>query len=134
MRALIVALLLAVGTKASAQEVRSVFRGADPGALFIGKTLWVDPTGNGDTLDAWSSDDLKAFKRQGRLISLKDITWAGTDRQRTHFLWAPQMVVRPDGRTLLYFSVGPQNPTPSRLASRFARRRRARAPTAAGRC
>ena len=110
----VIGLALALADPAAAQEVRSVFPGADPGALFADGQLWIDPTGDGETLDAWSSSDNNIFVKRGTLIALKDIAWVRADRANTHYLWAPQMVTI-NGRTLLYFSVGPQVPTPSRL-------------------
>ena len=110
----VIALAVGPAAPAAAQEVRSVFRGADPGAVFADGQLWIDPTGDGETLDAWSSFDNKTFAKRGRLLALKDIAWIKTDRARTHYLWAPQMLMI-NGRTLLYYSVGPQDPTPSRL-------------------
>lgn len=97
-----------------AAEVRSAFKGADPSAMFIGGELWIDPTGEGDRLSAWASADLASWTKRGDLIRQKDIAWIGDDHARKHYLWSPDMVAA-NGHYYLYYSVGPQNPTPSRL-------------------
>ena len=95
-----------------AQEVPSVFAGADPSALVTAGRMWIYPTG-GDGLHAWTSTDRRAWTKHP-LLRLADIRWAECDGAPVHFLWAPDMVaVR--GRYYLYYSVGPQNPTPSRI-------------------
>lgn len=99
---------------AVAQEVKSVFAGADPGAEFFDGQLWIDPTGHGDRLEAWSSPDRENFTRAGELLALKDIAWVRADKQPRHYLWAPDMVFA-GGKYFLYYSVGPQDPTPSHL-------------------
>jgi beta-xylosidase len=99
---------------AAAQEVKSVFSGADPDANYINGELWVDPTGPGDRLSAWSSTDLTTWRKRGDLLSQKDVPWIKDDHVLRHYLWAPDMVSA-DGRLYLYYSVGPQDPTPSRL-------------------
>ena len=110
--ALAAALLLAGG--AVAKDTPSVFAGADPDAIFAGGQMWVYPTGKGDRLESWSSADRAHWQDRGDLIRLKDIRWAGDDHARRHFLWAPDMLAA-NGRYYLYYSVGPQDPTPSRL-------------------
>jgi beta-xylosidase len=97
-----------------AQQVKSVFAGADPFALFVDGKMWVYPTGEGDRLSAWDSIDRTNWQKAGDLIRLKDISWAGSDGAPRHFLWAPDMLAA-NGKYYLYYSVGPQNPTPSRL-------------------
>lgn len=99
---------------AIAEEVKSVFIGADPGAIVADGQLWVDPTGKGDRLDAWSSTDTVNWQKRGELIAQKEIGWIKSDHVPTHYLWAPQMVAA-GGHYYLYYSVGPQDPTPSRL-------------------
>lgn len=108
------AIALALAQGAAAQEVKSVLAGADPAADYFDGQLWIDPTGHGDSLEAWSSPDRRSFTRAGRLLALKDIAWVRDDRQRRHYLWAPDMVAAA-GRFYLYYSVGPQHATPSRL-------------------
>jgi beta-xylosidase len=106
------ALLLTTSASGVAQEVRSVFAGADPSAMISGGKLWIYPTG-GDGLQAWSSADRRHWQKHP-LLRLKDIRWAKADDAPVHFLWAPDMVVD-RGRYYFYYSIGPQNPTPSRL-------------------
>lgn len=111
------ALLVAAAAPAPAPApiARSVFASADPDAEAIDGETWVFPTNApSDRLLAWSSPDLAHWRQRGVLLRLKDIGWVRDDRASKHYLWAPDMV-HADGRWLLYYSVGPQNPTPSRL-------------------
>jgi beta-xylosidase len=108
-----VALVLA-GVGARAQEVKSVFAGADPSALYAEGQLWIEPTGHGDTLESWSSADRTHFRKRGVLLGLADIGWARDDHARAHYLWAPDLRAA-NGKYYLYYAIGPQNPTPSRL-------------------
>lgn len=108
------AALLALPIAALAQEVKSVLVGADPGADYFDGQLWIDPTGRGEKLEAWSSLDRATFTRAGELLAMKDVHWIHDDKAAQHFLWAPDMVAA-RGKYYLYYSVGPQNPTPSRL-------------------
>lgn len=98
----------------AAQEVKSVIVGADPDADYFNGQLWVYPTGRGEMLDAWVSSDRTTFTRAGQLLALRDIAWIKDDREPRHYLWAPDMVAA-NGKYYLYYSVGPQNPSPSRL-------------------
>lgn len=104
--------LLWTSAAGGAQEVPSAFAGADPSAMFRDGRLWIYPTG-GDGLSAWSSSDRKDWKKDP-LLRLSDIGWVEADGAPVHYLWAPDMVAH-RGRYYLYYSVGPQNPTPSRL-------------------
>ncbi|UZK71007.1 family 43 glycosylhydrolase [Sphingomonas sp. S1-29] len=63
---------------------------------------------------AFSSRDLKTWKPRGELIRRDQIKWIGDDGAPEHFLWAPGVATK-GGKWYLYFSVGPQNPTPSRI-------------------
>jgi beta-xylosidase len=108
------AAVLAFAGAGLAQQVKSVVAGADPFALFVDGKMWVYPTGEGDRLSAWDSSDRTNWQKAGDLIRLKDISWAGSDGAPRHFLWAPDMLAA-NGKYYLYYSVGPQNPTPSRL-------------------
>lgn len=112
---LLIAALALGGGAASAQRVASVFAGADPSILAAGGRTWIYPTGSGDRLSAWvASRGMARWKKRGDLIRLADIAWVDTDTAPRHYLWAPDMVAA-RGRYYLYYSVGPQNPTPSRL-------------------
>ena len=103
------------------------FRGADPHAIMIGSELWVFPTGgpsgswSADRFGAWSSADLIHWKSRGVLIRRDAIKWIGDDGAPEHFLWAPAVAAR-NGKWYLYYSVGPQNPTPSRVGVAVADR------------
>ena len=124
-RAIAVAL---ASTLAGASLARNPqFRGADPHALFVGDELWVFPTGgpggswSTDRFSAFSSRHLKTWRDRGELIRRDQIKWIGDDGAPEHFLWAPGVVTR-GGKWYLYYSVGPQNPTPSRIGVAVADR------------
>ena len=112
--ALIAALLAGLPPAASAQEVKSILAGADPDIEFAEGKYWIYPTG-GEGLAAWSSPDKREWTRGEPLIRLKDVDWIDDDRAPRHHLWAPDMV-QANGGWYFYYSVGPQNPTPSRVA------------------
>ena len=124
-RAAILAAALALAAPAAANNPE--FPGADPHAMFIGRELWVFPTGGpggswtADRFGAWSSRDLKHWRNRGELIRSTRIKWIGDDGARTHFLWAPG-VAHANGRWYLYYSVGPQHPTPRRIGVAVASR------------
>ena len=112
-RLLAAAALLA--TIAATPTARSVFVSADPDAEVIDGQYWVFPTSDRtDRLYAWSSPDLAKWAKRGVLLKASDIGWLDADHAPQHFLWAPDML-HDGSRWLLYYSVGPQNPTPSRL-------------------
>jgi len=111
--ALAAVLLAGIPPAASAQEVKSAFAGADPDIEIAEGQYWIYPTG-GDGLSVWSSPDKAKWTKSETLIRLKDIAWADNDRAPIHFLWAPDMV-QANGGWYFYYSVGPQNPTPSRI-------------------
>ncbi|RDE07333.1 family 43 glycosylhydrolase [Sphingomonas aracearum] len=105
---------LAVAAAAGpAQEVASVLTGADPDMEAGEDRYWIYPTGGGG-LFAWSSVDMKHWERGPRLLSLAAIPWVGDDGAAVHHLWAPDMVAA-NGSHYLYYSIGPQHPTPSRI-------------------
>ncbi|HVF94489.1 MAG TPA: family 43 glycosylhydrolase [Sphingomonas sp.] len=116
---------LALATTAVARNPQ--IQGADPHAIFIADELWVFPTGGpggsweADRFGAFSSRDLKTWRGRGELLRRDSIRWIGDDGARDHFLWAPGVATR-DGKWFLYYSVGPQNPTPSRIGVAIADR------------
>ncbi|MDP1026652.1 family 43 glycosylhydrolase [Sphingomonas sp. KR1UV-12] len=116
---------LALGGAAVARNPQ--FQGADPHATFIDGELWVFPTGGpggswaADRFGAFSSRDLKAWRSRGEVLRIDTIKWIKDDGAREHFLWAPGVATR-DGKWFLYYSVGPQNPTPSRIGVAVADR------------
>jgi len=105
----------------------SQFQGADPHAIVIDNELWIFPTGGpdgtwkADRFGAFSSSNLKAWRSRGTLIKRDEIGWIGDDGAREHFLWAPAVATRA-GKWYLYYSVGPQHPTPSRIGVAVADR------------
>ena len=125
LRALGLVLAAAIASPALADNPQ--FQGADPHAMYIGKELWVFPTGGpggswvADRFGAFSSTDRKHWKSRGELIRRENIRWIGDDGAREHFLWAPAVATR-NGKWYLYYSVGPQNPTPSRIGVAVASR------------
>ncbi|MFK4794686.1 family 43 glycosylhydrolase [Sphingobium sp. ZW T5_29] len=119
--------LIAASLMSIAADARATgFQGADPHAVFIGDELWVFPTGGpgkqwgGNRLGAWSSSDLQNWKSRGEVINRSQVKWFEADGSKRHFLWAPS-VVQSRARWYLYYSVGPQNPTPSRIGVAIAR-------------
>lgn len=92
----------------------SAFDGADPAALVVGDTVYLYPTNNGENLQARSSTDNVNWTRAATLLKIEDVSWIKDDGASYHALWAPHMAAA-DGKYWLYFSVGPQNPTPSRI-------------------
>lgn len=122
---LLAAIALALAGTASARNPE--FEGADPHAMLIDGELWVFPTGGpggswaADRFGAFSSRDLKSWQPRGVLIRRDDIPWIREDGAPEHFLWAPG-VAAANGKWYLYYSVGPQNPTPSRIGVAVADR------------
>ena len=93
---------------------KALFNGADPDADRFGGETWIYPTGDGDTLSGWSSTDLAQWTEHKHILDQSQVGWTGADGASRHYLWAPDMVAAND-HYYLYYSVGPQNPTPSRL-------------------
>lgn len=93
-----------------------VFQGADPDVLIVDGQYWVYPTTTGveSYIYAYSSPDLKNWTRHGPVLDLSAASWIGDDGADTHWLWAPGVFHR-NGKVYIYYSVGPQNPTPSRI-------------------
>jgi len=119
--------LVLLTSVAAAPAGNPQFEGADPHAMFIGNELWVFPTGGpggswaADRFGAFSTRDLKNWRPRGELIRRDQIGWIKDDGAPEHFLWAPGVATR-NGKYYLYFSVGPQNPTPSRIGVAVADR------------
>jgi beta-xylosidase len=95
-----------------------ILDGADPDITIVGNTYWMYPThlnGFQEALFfAYASTDLKTWTRHGPLLDLKDVRWIGDDHATKHFAWAPG-IFQKNGQFYLYFSVGPQTPTASRI-------------------
>lgn len=117
-RSLAIALAVALSMPATARNPE--FQGADPHGAFINGELWVFPTGGpggswaADRFGAFSSRDLKTWRSRGEVLRRNNIRWIGDDGASEHFLWAPAVATR-RGKWYFYYSVGPQNPTPSRI-------------------
>ncbi|HMO66437.1 MAG TPA: family 43 glycosylhydrolase [Verrucomicrobiota bacterium] len=125
-RSLRILLLAALASAASRADLRRgwpslpanpVLPGADPHAVLVDGTLWVFPTwsdGQGERFFAFSSTNLTDWQRHGPLLDLADVAWIKDDGAPRHHAWAPGILER-DGKWFLHYSVGPQNPTPSRI-------------------
>ncbi len=94
-----------------------VMPGADPHAVAVGDTVWIYPTWSDRRLEgffAFSSTNLTAWQRHGPVLDLEDVAWIRDDGQERHHAWAPAALEK-NGTWFFYYSVGPQNPTPSRI-------------------
>jgi beta-xylosidase len=92
--------------------------GADPHAQVVGDTVWIYPTDAthriGAAFWAYASKDLRTWKEYGPILKFDEIPWIKEDHAPWHGAWAPALAQK--GRMFyLYYSVGPQHPTPSRL-------------------
>ena len=118
---LLAAAALAFTLGASAPH-NPVIVGADPHMAVVCDTWWLYPTNATDPSNGfeaerfygYSSRDLLHWTRSAPLIDAGQIGWIGDDGAPRHYLWAPALAAA-NGRYYLYYSVGPQNPTPSRL-------------------
>lgn len=94
-----------------------VMDGADPHAIVIGRDYWIYPTEartRRKIFAAYRSTDLRVWQRQGTILDLDGIPWIKEDGAPRHHAWAPALAVK-DRKAYLYYSVGPQTPTPSRI-------------------
>jgi len=95
-----------------------ILPGADPHAVVLGNTVWMYPTWSdqrrAERFFAFSSTNLTDWQRHGPVLDFRDVAWIKDDGQERHGAWAP-CVLPHNGRFYFYYSVGPQNPTPSRL-------------------
>ncbi|MCS7090647.1 MAG: family 43 glycosylhydrolase [Verrucomicrobiota bacterium] len=94
-----------------------VLPGADPHAMVYQGKVWLYPTWSDGPLDrfyAFSSTNLVHWQRHGPVLRLNDVRWVAEDGAPRHYAWAP-CVLEYEGRWYFYYSVGPQNPTPSRI-------------------
>jgi len=117
LRRALLALLLAGSAAAMAEAPAPLsFDGADPDIEAADGRYYIYPTNSGDAsrLHVWTSPDRQHWQKGAELIALGRIGWIGDDGAARHALWAPDMVAA-NGRHYLYFSVGPQKPTPSRI-------------------
>jgi beta-xylosidase len=117
------ALSLAGASSEPVQDHNPLFPGADPDMITACGAWWIYPTtqgagGGGPSISrfyAWRSDDLRHWRRiEKPILDIDDIAWIKADGAPSHHLWAPSLT-EANGRYYLYYSVGPQNPTPSRI-------------------
>lgn len=94
-----------------------VMDGADPHACVSGREYWLYPTeprSREPVFAAYRSSDLRSWKRAGTILELRKVPWVKEDGASWHGAWAPALAEK-DGKFYFYYSVGPQNPTPSRI-------------------
>ncbi|MEK7953419.1 family 43 glycosylhydrolase [Luteolibacter soli] len=94
-----------------------VMDGADPHAAVVGRTFWMYPTephSREPIFAAYRSADLRSWRREGTILDLDKIPWVKADGAPYHGAWAPALAEK-KGKFYFYYSVGPQNPTPSRI-------------------
>ncbi len=90
---------------------------ADPHVAVVGREFWLYPTeprSRRPIFAAYRSTDLRNWKREGTILELDGIPWVKEDGAPRHAAWAPALAER-GGKFYFYYSVGPQNPTPSRI-------------------
>ena len=94
-----------------------VMDGADPHATLVGKSYWLYPTearSRRPVFAAYRSTDLRSWRREGTILDLDKVPWVKADGAPWHGAWAPALAEK-KGKFYLDYSVGPQNPTPSRI-------------------
>jgi beta-xylosidase len=94
-----------------------VIDGADPHAQAVGQDFWLFPTeahSRKPVFAAYRSTDLRNWKRTGIVLDLGKVPWVKADGAPWHGAWAPAIAEK-KGKFYFYYSVGPQNPTPSRI-------------------
>lgn len=109
--------LPAASPSAIALPTNPILTGADPHVVTLGQEFWMYPTwtdGRGQRFFAFSSTNLADWQRHGPVLDLAEVAWIQEDGQTRHFAWAPSLLPH-GGRYYFYYSVGPQNPTPSRI-------------------
>lgn len=102
----------------TAHAANPVLEGADPHALVADGVVWIYPTWSddrrGQRFFAFSSTDLNNWERHGPILDFRGVGWIDDDGADRHFAWAPG-VMENGGKWYFYYSVGPQNPTASRI-------------------
>ena len=94
-----------------------VMDGADPHVQVVGKEFWLYPTeahSRRPVFAAYRSTDLRSWQREGIVLDLDQVPWVKADGAPWHGAWAPAIAEK-NGKYYFYYSVGPQNPTPSRI-------------------
>jgi len=110
-------LLLASQLCAFGLAANPIMDGADPHAAVVGRNYWLYPTEahtKRAIFAAYRSTDLRTWKREGTILDFEKIPWIKEDKAPWHGAWAPALA-RKEGKFYLYYSVGPQHPTPSRI-------------------
>lgn len=124
---ILLALSLTALPAGQSQDHNPLFAGADPDIVAACGAWWIYPTTQGEEprgahFYAWRSPDLQHWNRIARpILSTGDISWVKADGAPVHLLWAPSLT-EANGRFYLYYSIGPQNPTPSRIGVAVADR------------
>jgi beta-xylosidase len=110
--------VLVLFTYSVAAHSNPIMGGADPHAMVVDATVWLYPTWSGDRRGerffAFSSTNLTDWQRHGPVLDFAKVSWIKDDGRERHGAWAPCVLAR-DGQYYFYYSVGPQNPTPSRI-------------------
>lgn len=94
-----------------------VLPGADPHAVVLGSKVWIYPTHYAHPVHqfyAYSSADLQHWEKHGPVLEFEKVKWVYEDGVKKHGAWAP-CITEKDGKYYFYYSVGPQNLTPSRI-------------------
>jgi beta-xylosidase len=100
-----------------------VLDGADPHIAVAAGSYWLYPTeahSRQPIFAAYQSADLTSWRRTGAILELNKVPWVKEDGVPRHGAWAPALCEK-KGAYFLYYSVGPQNPTPSRIGVATAR-------------
>lgn len=121
-RALLLLPILPMLAAAQSGPHNPVVVGADPHMAIACGEYWLYPTNATDPNDGFQAErfygyrsrDLRTWTRSAPLLDMSAIDWIDDDGAPRHFLWAPALA-QGNGRFYLYYSVGPQNPTPSRI-------------------
>ena len=111
------AILLSALSAGLLEAANPVLPGADPHAVAVGDTVWIYPTWSDRPFErffAFSSTNLIAWQRHGPVLDFEDVAWIKDDRHVRHHAWGPSAIEK-NGTWFFYYSVGPQNPTPSRI-------------------
>ncbi|MBS1989913.1 MAG: family 43 glycosylhydrolase [Cyanobacteria bacterium SZAS LIN-3] len=99
-------------------SANTLFPGADPAVIEDSQKYWIFPTAADGTTDeclyAYESRDLLQWSKSRPILCLSDIKWLNDDGEKNHGLWAPGIFHEGDV-WYLYYSVGPQGKTPSRI-------------------
>jgi beta-xylosidase len=95
-----------------------IFDGADPDILIDNGIFWIYPTteqpAGKKEFFAHRSSDLQHWTTVGPILKEENVSWITSDGAPSHELWAPGIFAH-ENKYYLFFAVGPQNPTPSRI-------------------